>query len=530
MSNNKARSVVEVQDDFSDGMVDTPVDGKPISDKSFLYSEDMEFLGNFLINRKRASCYHSYSFVLRGSYRFSIAGLDAIVIAFRTGTVDYVRLGVYSLSSTGESIASFRVLSFPSLFGYSDGALYGDTDNPVSAPIVFLQVGNAAYVWVKRGADVLAFRWDGNVSSALVQLPTGYGAGEGNIECMPSARAACFAYGRVFCATTNSSGTVFDSLSVSKVVSDFSNPKLQFLAYTVDLGSASSDDILGMCPVGNGRLVVFKRNSVWMVTGCDGEPSGIKSEVWDAVHGCVGPTAFVQVLGDVWFISDDGVRSVSGSGNYPKFSSQLPETAPISRFWSQRVDWPLSVSYLASAAVYDGRLLFSVPLDGAVLNSLLVYDISRSCWVGVWTDMPACGMHSVNVVSGAGLKLLDSTGSLYRFLSGVEYDLGNVRFVSRRLSGAVFSGVKSFVRAQVGLVCDGAYSDGTPRATVADFRTLDETDLQATHIDDRSCYGCENVPLSIGRNSRSLSVDIFFKYGRVVVRSIAVQSIVRGRL
>lgn len=526
-------------------MCDTAAGG-PVPADSYRYAENLDFDNAVLTFRPQVARELSQVFkqslglaplVNRGVFRHASGSYgDCVVVAAGDTGADNVVFRCFRFDYSALADDSFR-LEFPALYGHADGCLWGDDGVAIGAPVVFLQVGAAAYAWVPRGAEVLAFRWDGTVAlgiGALVQLPTVYGAGEGGVEWVPPCRAAAYAYGRVFCAVTSGGSQVYNSLAVSAPVTGNGNPRLMFDGVQLDIGLEFADDILGMCPVGGGRLLVFKRNSVWTVSGCDGAPGGMVCELLDAVRGCVGPSAFVPVGGAVWYASDDGIRKVEGSGAGNVSAAHVPLTAPVGAFWSARVTWPAGITPLASAVICGSRVLFSLPLDSTALNAVLVYSLALGCWTGVWTGLNAGGLVVSQLSGGPGLKMLGPDGSLQRLLTA-RASLGNAvtaRFVSRAFDGGVPDQTKLFLRSETALLSDATRNDGTVEVpdwvdvpAVADFRSLDhETGASVTHLAGASMSGAVTKLCVLGRVCRELSLDILFKSGIVRLRSLSVQS------
>lgn len=271
---------------------------------------------------------------------------------------------------------------------------------------------------------------------------------------------------------------------------------------------------------------MFKRNSVWLVRGCGGEPGSMVCEVLDDARGCVGPAAFAQVGNAVWYASDDGIRKVEGGEASNVRALRVPVSAPVGDFWKSRVAWPAGVSPLASAAVFRTRVLFSVPLDGEELSALLVYSLAHGCWTGVWTGLTACGLVASQLRSGAGLKMVGPDCGLQRLLPALyrAEEWCPARLVSRAFDGGCPGRVKRFARAVAALVSAAA------TGAVADFRSVD-LDLGATvtHLTDAPITGAVSKICVLGRVCRALSLDILFKAGTVRLRSLTVQSQPRGR-
>ena len=354
----------ETQTDFSGGMVDTAANGVT-PPNSYLFASNLDLCGGRLVGRPRLETVKFHTFGMEvvhndGVFRFSDSSFGDCLfyVAHRPFDNDSFEFDGYLLNAEGVYLAPVRI-AFPGLFGFSDGRFHGSETAPLQTPVVFLQVGSAAYAWVTRGGAGYAFRWDGTAAGTpllghFTQLSTVYGAG----DYVPTARAALFAYGRVFLAVETGATGVFSSIAVSAPVDNTGVPRLVFDAAKTDCGLGAADDILGMSALGSGRIVLFKRNSVWLMTGCAGNPSGMVCECADADHGCIGHAAIVTFDQGCWFVSDDGIRVVDLTGR----ALRVPKTFPISDFW-KRVVFDAAPSPVASAVVFGDRLLFSIGLD-----------------------------------------------------------------------------------------------------------------------------------------------------------------------
>lgn len=516
----------DVQNDFSGGMVDTAADGvTPLN--SYLFASNLDLCGGRLVSRPRLETvkYHTMGMQIvhnDGVFRFCDSGFGDCLfyVAHRPDSFEFAG---YLVNASGVYLSSVRI-AFPAMFGYSDGRFYGSEEMPLQAPFVFLQVGSAGYAWVTRGGVGYAFRWDGTATGTplvgqFTQLSTVFGVG----DYVPPCRAALFAYGRVFLAVESGSTGVFSSLAVSAPVDNTGVPHLVFDAEKIDCGLGAADDILGMSALGNGRVVVFKRNSVWLMAGCAGEPSGMVFECLDADHGCVGHSAFVTFDQGCWFVSDDGIRVVDLSGR----ALRVPKTQPISQFW-KRVKFAAEPEPLVSAVVFGDRLLFSIVLDIAT-PAILVYSLSSACWVGVWegTGMNCCGLVVGDVSTGRQLKMMGGDCTLQALSLTLPMLFGMYwtgRFISRPFLCGLASRDKMFTRSAMTLFSCGV--DGvTPVNLVATTATYDPIlKNTVTHSSGVTYSGFCQPRGFIGRYLRSCSLDLTFTAGSVELFTVGAWS------
>lgn len=81
-----------------------------------------------------------------------------------------------------------------------------------------------------------------------------------------------------------------------------------------DVGKSDGQAITGIWPLGE-YLVIFKRKSIYLMTGANPDAWKLSASVNNIVNiangiGCVSAKSIVQVGNDLWFMSDDGIRSI----------------------------------------------------------------------------------------------------------------------------------------------------------------------------------------------------------------------------
>lgn len=521
----------ELQTSFSGGMADTAFDGA-LPENSYLFASNFDLRGGRLVGRPRVETVRARSLGMAtirniGLFRFSDTAFgDCLFYVEHDYMADEFAFVGYLLNASGVYLGSIQ-LAFPDLFGATDGRFHGSATEVLAPHYVGLQVGGVAFAWFTRGGVGYAFRWDGTttgtppaLSGAFTQLSTVYGVG----DYVPPCRSALHAYGRVFLAVETGATGVFSSVSVSAPVDNAGVSKLVFGADKTDCGLGGTDDILGMSALGNGRIVAFKRNSVWLLSGCDRDPANIVVECIDADHGCVGHSAFVTFDKGCWFISDDGIRVVDLSGR----ALRVPKSQPISEFWA-RVMFPAAPSPLLSAVVFGDRLLFSVFVDSSVNAAILVYSLTGDCWVGIWQQagMNCMGLAVGDLSTGRQLKML-----------GLECDLQALsltlpmlfsataagRFTSRPFVCGKPSAEKMFTNGSVLLQSCGMYGS-TAVDLVAAFATLDPIlKTSVTHVSAATVTGLVSAGTFIGRVLRSCALDLTFTAGSAQVWSAGARS------
>ncbi len=494
------------QRDFSGGMVDTDL-GKGIPGNSYQYAENLMFDGDKLGYRGKITQVSPVGpdGTVLGYHRY-VSGAYGDVIIQDLDTSVGLCLTCLKFTSAG-SVNGYFVLRFAAGPGIVNGLMVHDAVTLLGDAFVMIQVGTAAYFWCELGAAKYAFRWDGQMVTGHVLERVATAADiELNTEWVPAARAGVFAYGRVFLATAAGAAGTFNAVGVSKTVDDFDLPKLVFDEQRISCGARAGEDILGFCPFGAGRMLVFFRNSVWLMRECDREPQKMAVECLDPDHGCVGAYAFGPVDGGVWFVSDDGVHAVSAAGKL----DAVPLTAPISRFWGDHVSFA-TVPRLTSLVAHQARVHIGVPVDGAALTHDLVYDLRRRCWVGLWSDFPVGGFVVEHTTAGGQVKVVSGGGDLWRITDDVgiwRSGMNNVRFKSR-----VFDADRTlptlFTRANLDCYGAGSANLTPPVFCTCDLATVDaDTAATVTHHAGLVVEGHVGVPGVICRIMNRIYLDL----------------------
>ena len=144
------------------------------------------------------------------------------------------------------------------------------------------------------------------------------------------------------------------------------------------------DPIVALCPWYDFKLVVLKERSIWVV---DANPSQNVSD-WtisllsDRV-GCVSHKSVQQVGADVYFLSREGIQSVSNIEAGSQAAVQVAISAPIDDFINRinQDQWGKCAS-----VYYGNRYMLSLPLDDSTIpNVTLVYNTLHKSWSGYWT-------------------------------------------------------------------------------------------------------------------------------------------------
>lgn len=155
------------------------------------------------------------------------------------------------------------------------------------------------------------------------------------------------------------------------------------------VGAGDGDPITGLAAWTKTLILVFKRSSVWVI-GAD-PATTVSAMPIDRVHptiGCVSHRSIAQVGADVWFLSDDGVRSVARTLQGADQAVSLPISAPIGDSLAQLNQ---AGAATACAAFFHNRYLLAFPSGEATTPNIVVsYHTKYQAWeTHGWTGWPA---------------------------------------------------------------------------------------------------------------------------------------------
>jgi hypothetical protein len=194
------------------------------------------------------------------------------------------------------------------------------------------------------------------------------------------------------------------------------NDDLWLSAFSIDIGTNDGDQIVQIQPYQDNFLIVFKRNSIWLVN-CDPTATNAQGQLsangWQvqkltATLGCIAPRTVAQVADDIWFMSQDGIRVIRRTLNVSQqFDIIEPSSAPI-RDYMRRFNRSAD-EMTACAICFNGLYLCGLPLDGDTFNSLTIVarEITNS-WQGVWSWQPT-------------MFLVDTVNRPYRLVFGSTF-------------------------------------------------------------------------------------------------------------
>jgi hypothetical protein len=165
-------------------------------------------------------------------------------------------------------------------------------------------------------------------------------------------------------------------------------------AVTANLGE--SDPITGLHPLpAQDAVLVLKQLSVLILNNFSGGPNAWTLTKITSEYGCLAPLSIAQVGSDVWFLSRQGVASVTQTIQGLTQGVALPVSKAMKKY-VDLIDWTAAAG--ACGCYWNNRYFLAVPLKGQqgtkVNNAWLVFNFLNQMWEGMWQGaaLPAAGM------------------------------------------------------------------------------------------------------------------------------------------
>jgi hypothetical protein len=154
---------------------------------------------------------------------------------------------------------------------------------------------------------------------------------------------------------------------------------------SIIVGGDDGEDIVAIQPFYDYEILVFKPNKIYLVTA---DPTATTAAGWtvrllnDRI-GCVSGRSVNFVNKDVFFLANDGIRSVARSIADDFYIVGTPISEPVKNIIAR-----INKNYvtLCNAAFYDNRYFLAIPLDTAITPShILVYNALFNAFEGLWS-------------------------------------------------------------------------------------------------------------------------------------------------
>ena len=305
-------------------------------------------------------------------------------LQFSNGTNDY-RQGTSVLSitvtndGTGYTSVPTVTISAPSLaYGTTASAIATVTSNKVSA----ITVTNAGSGYTSAPTVTIT---GGGGSSATATASVSALAPSG-LRLIRQFTNRLFAVG-----TETNRNTLY--------ASDILDAEVWKSTNSIIVGGDDGEDIVAIQPFYDYELLVFKPNKIYLVTA---DPTATTAAGWtvrllnDRI-GCVAGRSVNFVNKDVFFLANDGIRSVARSIADDFYIVGTPISEPVKNIIAR-----INKNYvtLCNASFYNNRYFLAIPLDTAITPShILVYNALFNAFEGLWS-IAASRMVITNFSSG----------------------------------------------------------------------------------------------------------------------------------
>lgn len=154
---------------------------------------------------------------------------------------------------------------------------------------------------------------------------------------------------------------------------------------SIIVGGDDGEDIVAIQPFYDYELLVFKPNKIYLVTA---DPTATTAAGWtvrllnDRI-GCAAGRSVNFVNKDVFFLANDGIRSVARSIADDFYIVGTPISEPVKNIIAR-----INKNYvtLCNASFYNNRYFLAIPLDTAITPShILVYNALFNAFEGLWS-------------------------------------------------------------------------------------------------------------------------------------------------
>lgn len=229
-----------------------------------------------------------------------------------------------------------------------------------------------------RGEGKTVLEWDGSAYTNFQEI-TASSVGD-YTDPIPNAKRGTFFQNRVWV------GFDRDRIAVSDIGQ---YTRYDYLANEFRLNERTSDEIQSLFPYGKNALLVFFRNSIYLLDNIYGDLSAMRARRISRNIGCGNPDTIVNVADDVWFCDQNGdVWGISQVDDDRMELRGRPVSWPIRPYMDEL--GAQQVQYW-KAAYHDSYfyLAFTRGIGGLVgtADAVAVFDTITERWAGIdWDD------------------------------------------------------------------------------------------------------------------------------------------------
>ena len=368
---------------------------------------------------------------IQGMHYFDTPTIEEIVVAsdgkiFRTTSAT-------TLAATGGTVSSGAVdvnfSQFNNKLFYTDGASFlqftdgtssfrqgtsvlsiavtNDGSGYTSTPTVTVGAPNLAYgttatatatvVSNKVTAITVVVAGSGYTSAPTVTISGGGGNGATATASVSALAPTGLKLIRQFTNRLFAVGTGNDRNTL--YASDLLDPEVWKTTNSIVVGGDDGQDIVAIQPFFDYELLVFKPSKIYLVTV---DPTASTASGWtvrlinDRI-GCIAGRSVSFAGKDVYFLAEDGIRSVQRSLSDDYFIVGVPISEAIKDVIAR-----INKNFYSKCfgQFHNNRYYLSVPLDSATTNShTIVYNLLFNAFEGFW-NIGASAMYQTNFSSG----------------------------------------------------------------------------------------------------------------------------------
>jgi len=272
----------------------------------------------------------------------------------------------YLIIAAQGTIYSVHPYNAPVAMTLPDGLILGET-------VTFTQAGSRLICHRGFAADPL---WLQSITGSWDFLPvpdplTG-------TQAMPRAERSLYFQGRLWIPKDD------DTIAYS----DFNDPtSYQAITQEFYINPGSADRIVTLAKVGRSTLVIFKSHSVHVLYGVYGNLASVQGDTLTQAFGCLAPESVVDVGNEIWFLSQDGLRSLVhtelgefGSVQLKMAKNEAGEAVPVVVGEPMKPVFDRINSHhagICTGVYWNRRFYLVVPLDAA---ELLGPEIAPAAW------------------------------------------------------------------------------------------------------------------------------------------------------
>ena len=197
--------------------------------------------------------------------------------------------------------------------------------------------------------------------------------------------------------------------------SDILDASIWDSANSAIINGDDGDEITAIVPYYQNRIIVFKKRRIFQVTI---PPDMTSAADWTIQlvsnnTGCVAEGSAVQVNSDIFFLSDDGIRSLIRSAADDFTSVGLPVSEVVKDVIQSINSAKIGI---CTAHFYDNRYFLAFPTESNDANdTILVYNTILQAFEGTWTpDVMQFALTNFND-EGLRLMLKTTTGQINKY-------------------------------------------------------------------------------------------------------------------